>query len=68
MEDNTTYTREGVKLLVEEQDGKLEITHMDIELGDLWQLVIYLVSALETTTGQRYNDILEDLKEIEGED
>jgi hypothetical protein len=63
--DEESYTREGVKLVLEEQDDSLVITYADLNPEDTYHLVILLVDRLSQMVGQEYNQVLEDLKEIE---
>jgi hypothetical protein len=63
--DEESYTREGVKLILEEQDDSLVITYADLNPEDTYHLVILLVDRLSQMVGQEYNQVLEDLKEIE---
>jgi hypothetical protein len=65
--DEESYTREGVKLILEEQDDSLVITYADLNPEDTYHLVILLVDRLSQMVGQEYNQVLEDLKEIEEE-
>ena len=64
----TGHTRDGVKLILEEENGSLNITYADLGIEDTYHLVILLVDRLSMMVGQEYNQVLEDLKEIEGED
>ena len=57
------FVRDGVKLVLEEEEGKLEITYAVLSPADMYHLVILLVGRLSDTTGQGYNDTLDDLKE-----
>ena len=57
------FIRDGVKLVLEEEEGKLEITYADLSPTDVYHLVILLVGRLSDMTGQGYNDTLDDLKE-----
>lgn len=59
------FIRDGVKLILEEEEGNLEITYADLSPTDVYHLVILLVGRLADMTGQGYNDTLNDLKEIE---
>ena len=61
------FTREGVKLIVEQQGEAMVITYAALDLNDLYQLTIELVDRMAAATGQEYNQVLEDLKEIEEE-
>ena len=67
VDEYSNFIRDGVKLVLEEEEGKLEITYADLSPTDVYHLVILLVGRLSDITGQRYNATLEDLKEIEGE-
>ena len=61
------FTREGVKLIVEQQGEAMVITYATLDLNDLYQLTIELVDRMAAATGQEYNQVLEDLMEIEEE-
>ena len=61
------FTREGVKLVVEQQGEAMVITYATLDLNDLYQLTIELVDRMAAATGQEYNQVLEDLMEIEEE-
>jgi hypothetical protein len=61
----TGYTREGVKLVVEEQEDSLVITYADLNAEDTYHLSILLIDRLAGMVGQTYNGVLEDLKETE---
>ena len=61
------FTREGVKLIVEQQGEAMVITYAALDLNDLYQLTIELVDRMAAATGQGYNSTLDDLKEIEEE-
>ena len=63
--DEGNYTREGIKLIVEEQEGSLVITYADLQPDDTYHLTILLIDRLSKMVGQEYNQVLEDLKEIE---
>ena len=67
VENEDNFTREGVKLVVEEQEGSLVITYADLLPDDTYHLVILLIDRLSAMVGQEYNQVLEDLKEIEKE-
>ena len=64
---NDDYIKDGVKLILEETEGTLEITYADLSPNDTYHLVILLVDRLAGMTGQEYNQVLEDFKEIEEE-
>ena len=61
------YTRDSVKMVVEEDEESLVITYADLSVEDIYHLVIELVSRMAKITRQGYNDTLDDLKEIEGD-
>ena len=58
------YIKDGVKLILEETEGTLEITYADLNPSDTYHLVILLVDRLAGMTGQEYNQVLEDLREV----
>jgi len=62
---DTSSTREGVKLVLEETEGSLVITYADLDPEDTYHLSILLIDRLAKMVGQSYNDCLEDLKEKE---
>ena len=62
------YIREGVKLVVEQDEESMVITYAQLELNDLYQLTIEFIDRMCRTTGQTYNQTLDDLKEIEEDD
>ncbi len=59
------YMEEEVKLLVTQQGESLVITNANLTAKDTYELVILLVDSLSKVTGQEYNQVLEDLREIE---
>ncbi len=60
-----TYTRDSVKLVVEQQENSLVITYANLTVEDTYHLLINLVGQLSRKTGQSYNDSLDDLRDIE---
>ena len=58
-----SFIRDGVKLVLEEEEGKLEITYADLSPTDVYHLVILLVGRISDMTGQGYHATLDDLKE-----
>ena len=62
------YIREGVKLVVENVGESLVITYAQLEIEDLYNLTIELVDRMSKATGQEYNSVLEDLREVEDGD
>lgn len=67
VDEENNFTREGVKLVVEEQDESLVITYAELSGEDTYHLAILLLDRLAGMTGQEYNQVLEDLKETENE-
>ncbi len=67
IDDEQSYIRDGVRLIVEEQEGSLIITYADLDVEDTYHLSILLIDRLAKMVGQTYNGCLEDLKEIEEE-
>ncbi len=65
--DDSAYIRDDVKLVVETQDESLVITYANLDPKDTYELTILLVEKLGQMVGQEYNQVLEDLKEIEEE-
>ena len=65
---DTDYTRDSIKLIVEELDESLVITYADLNPVDTYHLVITLVGKLSDMVGRKYNSVLEDLKELEEEE
>ena len=65
MQSNNNHTRDGVKLVVEDIEDKLQITYSDMSNREVWQFIVFLIDRVAHTTGQDYNQIVEDLKEIE---
>ena len=63
--EEDSYTRDGVKLVVEETEGSLVITYADLNPEDTYHLTILLVDKLASMVGQTYNGVLEDIKEVE---
>lgn len=63
--DDTAYIRDDVKLVVETQDESLVITYANLDPKDTYELTILLIDKLGQMVGQEYNQVLEDLKEIE---
>lgn len=62
-------TQPSVKLIMElNDDGSLVMTYADMDVADVYNTVIYLVDKLANMTGGTYNNVLNDLKEIEGEE
>ena len=59
------YIRDSVKLVIEEVDDDLVITYADLNISNLYTLTIDFVGRMSEMTGQKYNDTLDDLKEIE---
>ena len=67
-DEEESYTREGVKLVIEQEDDKMVMTYANLDVADTYYLVIDLIDRLSKMVGQEYNQVLEDLKEIEGEE
>ena len=63
--EEVEYMRDDVLLLVESVDGSMIITHANMDAEDTYHMVTYLIGRLSDITGQEYNQVLEDLKEIE---
>jgi len=59
------YVKDSVKMIVEQVDERLLITYAQLELDDIYHLTIEFVDRLAQQVGQEYNQVLEDLKEIE---
>ena len=66
--DDKSYTREGVKLVVEQEDDKMVMTYANLDVAETYYLTIDLIDRLSKMVGQTYNQVCEDLKEIEGEE
>ena len=64
---DTDYIRDDVKLVVETVEESLVITYADLEAQDVYDLAILFIGRLSDMTGQTYNQVCTDLKEIEGE-
>jgi len=62
-----SYTRDGVKLVVEDTEGSLVITYADLNPEDTYHLVILLVDRLAAMVGQTYNGVLKDIRDDEEE-
>ena len=61
-----SFTRKGVKLVLEEDsEGSLVITYADLNPEDTYHLVILLLDRMADMVGITYNEVLEDLMEIE---
>ena len=65
MYEEVEYQRDDVLLLVESVDGSMVITHANMDATDTYHMVTYLVGRLADITGQTYNQVCEDIKEIE---
>ena len=61
------YTKEGVLLIVEQQDEAMVITYAQLEVEDMYNLCIEFIDRMSKMTRQTYNQVCEDLKEIEEE-
>ena len=59
------YVKDSVKMIVESVDERLLITYAQLELDDIYHLTIEFIDRLSKHVGQTYNQICEDLKEIE---
>ncbi len=59
------FTRKGVKLIVEEQEERLVITYAQLEVEDMYNLCIEFIDRMAKITQQSYNQVADDLKEIE---
>lgn len=59
------YMREGVNLLVETEGNEMVITHSDLSPRQTWELIIFLIDRFSKYTGIPYNEVCDDLKEIE---
>ena len=64
MDKDTNYTRDSVKLIVEQVGDTLKITHADLEIRDVYQLTIQFIGVMADVTKQDYNSVVLDLKEI----
>ena len=63
--EEVEYMKEDVLLLVESVDGSMVITHANMDMQDTYHMTTYLVGRLSDITGQTYNQVCEDIKEIE---
>ena len=63
--EEVEYMKDDVLLLVESIDGSMVITHANMDAEDTYHMVTYLVGKLSDITGQTYNQVCEDIKEIE---
>jgi hypothetical protein len=59
------YMKDDVLLLVESIDNSMVITHANLTPEDTYHLTTYLVDRLGKMVGQKYNQVLDDLKEVE---
>jgi hypothetical protein len=64
LDKDTNYTRDSVKLIVEQVGDTLKITHADLEIRDVYQLTIQFIGVMADVTKQDYNSVVLDLKEI----
>lgn len=58
------YQEDTLKLVIEEKDNSLVMSYANLDLEDVYYLSQYFIDKLATLTGQEYNKILNDLKEI----
>jgi|AntAceMinimDraft_16_1070373.scaffolds.fasta_scaffold223537_2 hypothetical protein len=63
--DNNSYARDGMKLIVEEQDGVMEIVYAEMTVQETVFLIGALTGKVADIVGQSVNDTLEDFKEQE---
>jgi hypothetical protein len=66
-EGKLDYQRDSVLLVVEDIDNAMVITHTKLDAEDVWQLLVFMADKLSKYTGLPYNEVIENLKEIEGE-
>ena len=64
-EDEQSYVKDDVRLIVETVDESLVITYAQLEAREVYELTILFIDKLAAMTGQAYNSVLNDLKEIE---
>ena len=62
------FIKDSVKLVVEVIDESLTITYAALGIEEMYHLTIEFLDRLAEHTGQKYNDVCEDLKEIEDGD
>lgn len=58
------YQEDTLKLVVEQKDTQLIMSYATLDLEDVYYLAQFFIDRLATATGQDYNDVVEDLKEI----
>jgi len=66
-EGKLDYQRDSVLLVVEDIEGAMMITHTTMDAEDVFQLMVFMAGKLSEYTGLPYNEVIENLKEIEGE-
>ena len=64
-QETLEYQRDTVKLVVENIEDNLVMSYADLDMEDMFYLTQYFIDKLSSMTGQEYNQVLEDLKEIE---
>jgi len=63
-DDEQQFIRDSVRLIVEEQEDSLVLTYADLEPHHVYDLTIMFIGRLADMTGQTYNQVCNDLKEI----
>jgi len=64
-DDEQSYLRDDVRLIVEQQDEALVITYAELDAKDIYELTILFIDKMAKITHQTYNQVCDDLKEIE---
>jgi len=63
--DDIESNKDKVLLIVETIGDRMVITEANLELQDAYNLTIYLVGELSRMTSQPYNQVCNDIKELE---
>lgn len=63
--DDIESYKDKILLIVETIGNKTVITEANLELNDAYHLTIYMVGELSRMTGQPYNQVCNDIKEVE---
>jgi len=63
--DDVESHKDKVLLIVETIGNKMVITEANLELNDAFHLTVYMVGELSRMTGQPYNQVCNDIKELE---
>ena len=65
MTTDSGYARDGMKLIVEEEEGVMNIVYANMDVQETVFLIGALVEKISAIVGQDVNSTLEDLKQQE---